>query len=66
MESGLIAHPNYMVYRQFVAENYFLVIIDVDNGVKAGVWQSEIIKESRILPIRICIVLIVGSAFVVA
>ena len=66
VQGGLGAHPNDVVDGEFVAEDDFPVLVDVNHGIQPGKVQAEIIKEGGVLPVAEGVVLVVQSLFVVA
>ena len=65
-QSRLRTHPYNMIDSQFVSENDFFVLIDVNNSGKSGKRQAEIVEESRILTITESIIFIIQSLFVIS
>ena len=66
LQCRLSSHPYDVVNREFVAENDFLVVVDVDHGGQAGIIKAEEIQEGRILTEAVGVVGIVHSDFLVA
>ena len=65
-QSRLRTHPYNMIDSQFVSENDFFVLIDVNDSGKSGKRQAEIVEESRILTITESIIFIIQSLFVIS
>ena len=65
-QSRLCAHPHNMVDSQFVPENDFFVLIDVNDSGKSGKRQAEIVEKGRILTITESIIFIIQSLFVIS
>ena len=66
LQCRLCSHPYYVVDSELVAEDDFLVVVDVDHGSQSGIIKAEEIQESRILTETVGVVGIVHSDFFVS
>ena len=53
--------PDDIVDREFVAKDYFLAPVDVDDRGQPGLVQAEIVQERAVLPERILVVMVVHA-----
>ena len=65
-ESGLAAHPHYIIYRQFVSEYCGHSLVYVHQRRQPGEIQAEEIEEGGILTVRVGVVGVVHPGLVVA
>ena len=66
VQGGLGTHPDDVVDGEFIAEDDFTVLVNVNHGIQPGKVQAEIIKERGVLAVAEGVVLVIQSLFVIA